>query len=65
MSLQPKLIYVSFDGKTSSATIATPGDETASRWVKLRHYNPYSGQKIVKLIQIFFNKSLSFLLCEE
>jgi len=39
------------------ATIATDGDSIASRWVKRRHYNPYSGQEIVQELQIFFVKS--------
>ena len=49
---------LSFTIRTSTASIATAGDITTSRWVKRRHYNPYSGQEIVQEFQIFFYKSL-------
>ena len=48
---------MAFSIKTSSAAIATPGDTMASRWVKRRTYNGYSGQEIVQEFQIFFVKS--------
>jgi len=40
--------------QTSTVSIATPGDSTASRWVKRKHINPYSGQEIVQEFEIFF-----------
>jgi len=51
-------VSLAFDILTSSADIATPGDKIASRWVKRRHYNAYSGQEIVQEFQIYFVKSL-------
>lgn len=35
-------LTLAFPILTSSVSIATPGDYTASRWVRRRHYNPYS-----------------------
>jgi hypothetical protein len=43
---------LSFDIKTLSADIATPGDVIASRWVKRVHTNPFSGQSIEQEFQI-------------
>ena len=56
--VSPNAATLAFTIQTSSVTIATPGDHTASRWVKRRHYNPYSGQEIVQEFEIFFVKSL-------
>lgn len=54
----PNTSTLAFSIQTNVASIATPGDSIASRWVKRRHYNPYSGQEIVQEMQIFFVKSL-------
>ena len=43
----PDATVLSFTIQTSTASIATAGDNTASRWVKRRHYNPYTGEELV------------------
>lgn len=44
--------------KTTTASIATPGDSIASRWVQRTHYNPHSKETIQQEFQIFFVKSI-------
>lgn len=56
--MSPNVITLAFTIQTSSVSIATAGDHTASRWVMRRHYNPYSGQEIVQEFEIYFVKSL-------
>lgn len=44
--------------QTAAASIATPGDSIASRWIKRVHFNPYSNEYITQEFQIFFVKSV-------
>jgi len=43
----PDSTVLSFNIKTTSVAIATVGDLTASRWVKRRHFNPYTSEEKV------------------